>query len=94
MRTTISTTTRSLVLLAAMTLATPLPVMAQPTPESIVSDAVRDAGHSCEKPAKPVPDPQATTADEKAWLIQCESGRYRVKFMGDQGAKVEPVPGP
>lgn len=71
-----------------------LPAVAQQSPETIVAAAVRDAGYECEKPAKPVSDRKAGTADEKVWFIQCGKNRYRVRFMGDQGAKVEPVPGP
>ena len=80
-------------MLAAISLLAPISAMAQQTPTSIVAAAVRDAGHVCKKPKQPVADPKASSADEEAWIIQCETGRYRVKFMGDRGAKVEPLPG-
>lgn len=84
---------RSLAVLSAVALLAPLSVMAQQTPTTIVAAAVRDAGHACKKPKQPVADPKASSADEEAWIIQCETGRYRVKFMGDRGPKVEPAPG-
>lgn len=85
---------RSHAVIAFMAVLAPLSVMAQQTPTSVVAAAVRDAGHECKRPAKLVPDPKTSSADEEAWIIQCETGRYRVRFMGDRGAKVEPVPGP
>jgi invasion protein IalB len=90
----ISIIRRTLAALSFAALITPISAVAQQTPESVVAAAVRDAGYECKNPAKPVPDPTASTADEKAWLIQCDKGRYRVKFMGDRGATVEPAPGP
>lgn len=90
---TTPTKLRALAVLSAMALLAPFSVMAQQTPTSIVAAAVRDAGHACKKPAQPVADPKASNADEEAWIIQCETGRYRVKFTGDRGAKVESLPG-
>ena len=82
---------RSFVLLSGLALACPPLAMAQETPQAVVAAAVRDAGHECKKPGTVKPDPKRSSADEKAWIIQCERGSYRVKFMGDRGAKVEPV---
>jgi hypothetical protein len=85
---------RPIALLSIPMFLAPLPAVSQQTPETIVAAAVRAAGHECAKPAKPVLDPKASKADEKVWLIQCGKQGYRVRFVGDQGAKVEPVPGP
>jgi hypothetical protein len=41
-----------------------------------------------------MPDKSADLPDEKAWIIFCERGGYRVRFLGDTGPKVEPLSGP
>ena len=65
--------------------------MAQEDPIDIVATAVRQHGYECHEPESVRPDPQYTASDEKAWIIRCENGTYQVKFMGDHGAKVEPI---
>jgi len=87
-------TVRPLAGLACLALLWPAAAAAQETPTAVVAAAVRDAGHECKKPASVKPDPKASSADEKAWIIQCEKGRYRVKFTGDTGAKGEAITGP
>ena len=64
---------------------------AQESATVIVAAAVRQHGHVCEHPESAEPDHQNTTPDEKAWIIRCENGSYKVKFMGSRGAEVEPV---
>jgi hypothetical protein len=64
---------------------------AQEAPKDIVAAAVRDKGYECNDPQDIKADPNDTTPEEEAWIIRCENGAYRVKFMGDQGAEVEPV---
>jgi hypothetical protein len=64
---------------------------AQESATEIVAAAVRQHGHVCEYPESAEADHQNTTPDEKAWIIRCENGSYRVKFMGGSGAEVEPV---
>jgi len=68
--------------------------MAQETPTAVVAAAVRDAGYECKKPAGITAEPKRSGADEKAWIVKCETASYRVRFMGDSGAKVEPLSGP
>jgi len=87
-------TVRTLAGVACLALLSAPVAAAQETSKAVVAAAVRDAGHECMKPSSVMPDPKASSADERAWIIQCEKGRYRVKFTGDTGAKVEPVPGP
>jgi hypothetical protein len=87
-------TVRSLAGLACLALVSAPVAAAQETSKAVVAAAVRDAGYECMKPSSVKRDPKATSADEKAWIIQCEKGGYRVKFTGDTGAKVEPVGGP
>ena len=57
----------------------------------VVAAAVPDRGHACASPESATPDPEHSSPDERAWIIRCESGSYRVKFMGDTGAEVEPI---
>ena len=75
----------------ASLLLMPAVASGQENPEAVVSAAVREAGHACAKPKNVKRDPQHSKPDEAAWTIQCEDGNYRVRFMGDRGAKVEPV---
>jgi hypothetical protein len=64
---------------------------AQEDPMDVVAAAVRDAGYTCSKPQSAKADPKESTPDQKAWIIRCENGEYRVKFKGDEGAEVVPV---
>ena len=57
----------------------------------IVAAAVREHGYACQSPKKVDPDPDKTSPEEKAWIIQCENTAYRVKFLGDTGAEVTPL---
>ena len=59
--------------------------------KEIVAAAVRQHGHVCEHPESAEPDPQDSSLGEKAWILHCENGAFRVKFTGDTGANVEPV---
>ena len=65
--------------------------LAQEDATDIVATAVREQGYACEDPETAQPDPQNSSPDEKAWTIRCGSDSYRVKFMGDEGAEVEPL---
>jgi hypothetical protein len=86
-------TFRSLAWLSCVALV-PLGATAQETPKSVVAAAVRDAGYVCEKPGHVMPDKSASRPDEKTWIVLCERGGYRVRFMGDTGPKVEPLTKP
>ena len=66
---------------------------AQEDAKTVVAAAVRDHGYRCASPESVKPDPADSGPDEKAWVIRCESGSYRVKFKGDAGAEVEPLTG-
>ena len=67
------------------------PSFSQEDPEEILAAAVRQHGYVCDNPEGAEPDPQSTSPGEKAWILHCEDGAFRVKFMGDTGANVEPV---
>jgi hypothetical protein len=74
-----------------ITLLINVPSFAQEEPKEIVAAAVRQHGHVCDHPESAEPDPQDTSPGEKAWILHCENGAFRVKFTGDTGANVEPV---
>ncbi len=66
-----------------------------PAQEAAVDDiavAVRDAGHACTDPSDATRDEARSAPDEAAWTIHCAEGAYSVRFMGDTGAEVEPLP--
>jgi len=64
---------------------------AQEDPKDVVAAAVRQNGYECKAPQEISVDPKNTAPDEKAWIIRCEERAYRVKFLGDRGAEVEPL---
>jgi hypothetical protein len=67
---------------------------ADPPPETavaILAAAVRDRGFPCDRPISAERDPSASRPDRAAWIIQCETARYRVVFEGDTGALVLPL---
>jgi len=57
----------------------------------VIAAAVRVHGYVCEQPMSATRDAEQSSPDEEAWIVTCESGRYRVKFTGDTGSRVEPV---
>jgi hypothetical protein len=63
----------------------------QEDPTEIVAATVRQRGYQCKQPERARPDPDDTSPDEKAWIIRCKNATFRVKFMGDRGAEVEPI---
>ena len=83
--------TRSFAWLIFLALACPAIAAAQEGPTEIVAAAVRQAGYPCAKPKSVKADPKHGAPDKKAWIIRCENGSYRVKFLSDTGAAVEPI---
>jgi hypothetical protein len=71
----------------------PMPVPAAETTLDIVATGLRSRGYTCAQPASAEPDPSHSVADERAWILTCETGRYRVIFKGDTGARVEELGG-
>jgi hypothetical protein len=69
------------------------PALGQVTAKEVVAAAVRDRGYPCAEPVSVQRDVERSSPDEKAWIIYCQDGRYRVRFMGDAGARVTPIPG-
>lgn len=79
-----------LLLLSLPVLAGTAALAADPMPDiAVVAAAVRTHGMPCEQPQTVVADRQADTRLEKAWILRCTQGTYRVVFPGDRESKVE-----
>jgi hypothetical protein len=80
----------SLLLAAAATMAV-ASASAQEDPTNIVADQIRAQGYKCESPQSAKRDSQASRPDEAVWILQCESGSYRVRLIPDMAATVEKI---
>ena len=58
---------------------------------SILADAVRARGFSCEKPKNVRREQKKSRPDEAVWLIDCGNATYRVRFAGDTGPDITPM---
>jgi hypothetical protein len=79
----------SLLLAAAAAMAGA--VSAQEDPTNIVADQIRAQGYKCDSPQSAKRDAQASKPDEAVWILQCESGSYRVRLVPDMAATVEKI---
>lgn len=75
--------------LAALTGAGVFTASAQEDATNIVADEIRAQGYKCDSPQSAKQDTQASKPDEAVWILQCESGSYRVRLIPDMAAKVE-----
>jgi hypothetical protein len=87
---------KSLLLVAATAMAGAVgagafAVLAQEDPTNIVADQIRAQGYKCDTPQSAKRDAQASKPDEEVWILQCESGSYRVRLIPDMAATVEPL---
>ena len=80
----------SLLLAAAAALAG-ASASAQEDPTNIVADQLRAQGYKCDSPQSAKRDAQASKPDEAVWILQCESGSYRVRLVPDMAATVEKI---
>ena len=83
---------RMSLLLAAVTAmsgAGTFALFAQEDPTNIVADQIRAQGYKCDSPQSAKRDAQASKPDEAVWILQCESGSYRVRLVPDMAATVE-----
>lgn len=58
---------------------------------AVVAAAVRTQGMPCAQPQTVTADPEASSRLERAWILRCTEGAYRVKFLGDRGSKIERI---
>lgn len=64
---------------------------AQEDPTNIIADQIRAQGYECDSPQSAQRDLQASRPDEAVWILQCESGSYRVRLVPDMAARVEQI---
>jgi hypothetical protein len=76
-------------LLAAAAAIAGASASAQEDPTNIVADQIRAQGYKCDSPQSARRDAQASKPDEAVWILQCESGSYRVHLVPDMAATVE-----
>jgi hypothetical protein len=62
---------------------------ADETPTDILAARIRDQGYECLKPQGAKRDAAQSAPNETVWLLDCESGSYRVTLVPDLAAKVE-----
>ncbi len=60
-------------------------------PEEVIAVQLRSQGFACENPRDAKEDVADTKPDEKAWTIQCDGQRYRIRFIPDMAAQVEKI---
>ena len=58
---------------------------------NIIADQIRAQGYKCDSPQSAKQDAQASKPDEAVWVVECESGSYRVRLIPDMAAKVEKI---
>jgi hypothetical protein len=80
---------RMSLLLAAAAAMAGASTSAQEDPTNIVADQIRAQGYKCDSPQSAKRDAQASKPDEAVWILQCESGSYRVHLVPDMAATVE-----
>jgi hypothetical protein len=78
-------------LLAAAAAIAGASASAQEDPTNIVADQIRAQGYKCDSPQSARRDAQASKPDEAVWILQCESGSYRVRLIPDMAATVEKI---
>ena len=78
-------------LLAATAAMAGASASAQEDPTNIVADQIRAQGYKCDSPQSAKQDAQASKPDEAVWILQCESGSYRVRLVPDMAATVEKI---
>ena len=82
---------RMSLLLAAAAAMAGASASAQEDPTNIVADQIRAQGYKCDSPQSAKQDAQASKPDETVWILQCESGSYRVRLVPDMAATVEKI---
>jgi hypothetical protein len=50
---------------------------------------LRLQGFACKQAQSAKPDPDASRPDERAWIVTCDSGTYRMRLVPNMAAKVE-----
>ena len=77
--------------LLALAWAAPAQAQSEPFAADAVAEAVRARGYACEHAVSAVHEAAPSRPDEQVWRLTCTERSYRVRFMGDEGPKVEPL---
>ena len=80
-----------LIAIAASAGAGTFTASAQDDATNVVAAQIRAQGYKCDSPQSAKQDTQASKPDEAVWILQCESGSYRVRLIPDMAAKVEKI---
>lgn len=59
--------------------------------KDIVAAALRRRGHACNDPKETKRDPARSRTHVAIWMLRCASAVYRVEFVLDRTARVEPL---
>jgi hypothetical protein len=59
------------------------------TPTEILAARVRDQGYACNKAQASKEELAQSAPNETVWILNCESGSYRVTLVPDLAAKIE-----
>ena len=58
---------------------------------ALIATQVREQGYACAEPATAKPDAGDSEVGERAWILTCKDGSYRVRLVPDQAATVEKI---
>ena len=59
--------------------------------KQIIVSSIRDRGFTCKDVSKMELSEEGMDEGRKVWIVQCESGTYKVSYMGDAGFTVSLV---
>jgi hypothetical protein len=62
---------------------------AQENPAEIIAAHIRTQGYRCNQPKGAEHQLGVSRPNEQVWILQCESGAYRVRLVPDLAAQVE-----
>ena len=60
-------------------------------PKEIIASQIKRQGYACDHPKEAKRDTAFSKPDSAVWLLECESGTYRVRLVPDMGAQVERI---
>jgi hypothetical protein len=69
-------------------LAQDKPPADEQTARDIVATTVRSQGYACEQPKRAVRDPAASSPDQAAWILECGTASYWVRYDNDVPAEI------
>lgn len=58
----------------------------------IIAVQIRKQGFACKNAESATRDPAASQPDDAAWILRCDTARYKVLLVPNMAAKVERLP--